>query len=108
MIGSNKRYSITVASGSWLYDSAIPHEVLIVRQNFDSFWDEGFEDEPQKLNSDGEVFHVLFCRDGVVQSTSLALMSLGDAIRLAESKVASPIHWDGAETAKPPSDNAKR
>ncbi len=38
-----------VKSGTWLYDSLVPHEVWIVRQNFDFYYEEGYEDHPEAL-----------------------------------------------------------
>ena len=46
-------YAEIVKSGTWLYDGQVPHEVWIVRQNFDYFYEEGFEDNPESLNEHG-------------------------------------------------------
>ena len=45
--------ALIVKSGSWLYDGLVRHEVWIVRQNFDYYFDAGFEDSPEDLNEHG-------------------------------------------------------
>ena len=57
-----------VKSGTWQYDECVSHEVWIVKQNFDFYFDEGFEDAPEDLNEDGEVFQVVVAKDGNVRS----------------------------------------
>jgi len=77
-----------VKSGTWLYDNQVPHEVWIVRQNFDYYYEEGYEDAPEKLNTDGEVFHVVIgTTDGWTRGVEPAKMSLDEAIIHAESKL---------------------
>jgi hypothetical protein len=44
-----------VKSGTWQYDGCGGHEAWIDKQNFDFYYDEGFEDAPEDLNEDGEV-----------------------------------------------------
>lgn len=58
-------------SGTWQYDECVSHEVWIVKQNFDFYFDEGFEDAPEDLNEDGEVFQVVVAKDGNVRSVGL-------------------------------------
>lgn len=87
-------YSVIEKSGSWFHDDAVPHEVLIVRQNFDSGLGEK-SSSSEKLNENGEVFHVQFCRDGSVELTSKAFMSLTEAVAFAESQAPNPVNWDG-------------
>jgi hypothetical protein len=74
-----------VKSGTWHYDESIPHEVWIVKQNFDFYYDERFEDAPENLNENGEVFQVVFAKDGRVRSVGLAFHSIDEATARAES-----------------------
>jgi hypothetical protein len=62
-----------VKSGTWLYDGSVPYEVWIVRQNFDYHYDEGYEDDSQDLNADGEVFQVVVANGGEVMSSGAQL-----------------------------------
>ncbi|HLZ41790.1 MAG TPA: hypothetical protein VKQ11_12555 [Candidatus Sulfotelmatobacter sp.] len=68
-----------VKSGTWRYDERIVHEVWIVKQNFDFYYDEGFEDAPEDLNENVEVFQVVFAKDGKVRSVGLAFHSVEEA-----------------------------
>ena len=36
-----------VNSGTWLYDGQVVREVWIVKQNFDFYYDDSFEDAPE-------------------------------------------------------------
>jgi phosphodiesterase/alkaline phosphatase D-like protein len=89
---SEKAY--IVKSGTWLYDKAIPTEVWIVKQNFDYYYEEGFEDESEKLNENGEVFQILIARDGEVLTVARAFLSLEEAVRKACAIIPETIQWD--------------
>ena len=90
--GEERRAQI-VKSGTWLYDQKVPHEVWIVQQNFDYYYDEGFEDSPEILNRNDEVFHVVYAENGQVRGVMQACKSLDDAIETAEEKMPG-IVWD--------------
>jgi len=81
-----------VKSGTWFYDGKVPHEVWIVRQNFDYYHDPGYQDEPC-LSDDNRTFQVLYAHEGHVISVSVAHKSLDDAISCAEEKC-STVTWD--------------
>ena len=50
-----------VKSGRWLYGGSVEYEVWIVRQNFEYWYEEEYDDE-ERLNEDGEVFAVVYAR----------------------------------------------
>lgn len=83
-----------VKSGTWQYDGCIDHEVWIVKQNFDFYYDEGFEDEPEDLNEDGVVFQVVVARDGRVKSVDLAFHSIEEAVAKSHQIIPQGIEWD--------------
>jgi hypothetical protein len=84
-----------VKSGTWLYDHHVPHGVWIVRQNFDFHWDEGFEDKPERLNPDGEVFQVLITDEARIRTVVFpACLTLEEAVALAEKTIQLRITWD--------------
>ena len=83
-----------VKSGTWQYDECVLHEVWIVKQNFDFYYDEGFEDAPEDLNEDGEVFQVVVARDGKVKSVGLAFHSAEEAVAKAHQIIPHGIEWD--------------
>jgi hypothetical protein len=80
-------YAEIVKSGTWLYDNQVPHEVWIVRQNFDYYYDDGFEDGPEQLNHTGELFHVVFAFKGTVRSVVPAKMTIQEAVSDAELRL---------------------
>lgn len=83
-----------VKSGTWRYDERIVHEVWIVKQNFDFYYDEGFEDAPEDLNENGEVFQVVFAKNGNVRSVGLAFHSIEEATAKAHTLIPQVITWD--------------
>jgi len=78
---------------TWLYDGQGVHEVWIVKQNFDFYYDEGFEDAPEELNEEGEVFQVVVARDGKVKSVGLAFHSAEEAVA-KPIRPSAGIEWD--------------
>jgi hypothetical protein len=82
-----------VKSGTWLYDQQVPSDVWIVRQNFEYHYDEGLEDGPEQLNAEGEVFQVVFARNGLKIGLGPARLSLPQAISAAEQVIPSAILW---------------
>ena len=88
-------YAEIVKSGTWRYDNQVPHEVWIDRQNFDFYYEKNYEDSPEALNKDGEVFHEVFAHNGTVRSVVPATMSLAEAVSDAEGRLANhPLIWD--------------
>jgi hypothetical protein len=83
-----------VKSGTWLYDGSIPHEVWIVKQNFDYHYDPGYEDTAEKLNSEGFVYQLVIAKDGSIQSVLPASESLDEAVCEAETIITQGVHWD--------------
>jgi hypothetical protein len=83
-----------VKSGTWQYDGLVAHEVWIVKQNFDFYYDEGFEDAPEDLNENGELFQVVVARDGKVLSVGLAFHSIEEAVAKAHQIIPQGIGWD--------------
>lgn len=82
-----------VLSGTWLYDDLLTYEVWIVKQNFDWYYDEGFEDGPEPLNANGEVFQIVLAYDGRVINVRLAKQSLLEAVEYAEKSIPQGIEW---------------
>ena len=88
-------YAEIVKTGTWLYDNQVPHEVWIVRQNFDFYYEEGYEDGPEVLNPEGELFNLVFAFDGNVRSVGPAAMSLEEAVTEANQRLAQhQLIWD--------------
>lgn len=83
-----------VKSGTWLYDGQLVHEVWIVKQNFDFYYDEGFEDAPEDLNQEGEVFQIVVARDGKVMTVGIAFHSAEEAVAKAHETIPQGIDWD--------------
>ena len=82
-----------VNSGTWLYDGVIPTEVWIVKQNFEYHYEEGYSDEPETLNSDGECFAIVYARNGKKIGRGPEKMSLPECISAAELLTPGVV-WD--------------
>jgi hypothetical protein len=83
-----------VKSGIWEYDECVPHEVWVVKQNFAFHYDEGYEDAPEELNENGELFQVVVAKEGSVLSVGLAFPSAEEAIAKAHNMIPQGITWD--------------
>jgi hypothetical protein len=86
-------YAEIVKSGTWLYDGLVPSEVWIVKQNFEYHYEEGYSEEPEKLNEDGECFSVVIARNGTKIGRGTEEMTLVEAIAAAERGIAG-LTWD--------------
>jgi hypothetical protein len=82
-----------VKSGTWLYDKQIPYEVWIVKQNFDYFYEEGFEDEPERLNENGGLFQGLLAADGRRHLLGSAF-TLEETVAKTEATLQHRVEWD--------------
>ena len=89
-----------VRSGKWLYDGAVPFEVWIVRQNFEYWFEEEYSDEPEKLNQDGEIFQVVFARDGQFMSLGPDELLIEAAAAGAESILEGKVEWTDHRNSK--------
>jgi hypothetical protein len=81
-----------VQSGVWLYDSTVPTDVWIVKQNFEYWYEPDFANAPEDLNEDGDTFQVLFVR-GDRRTLGPAKPSLAAAVTASEATVAGRINW---------------
>jgi hypothetical protein len=82
-----------VKSGIWLYDDQIPYEVWIVKQNFDYYFEEGFEDEPEQLNENGELFQGLLVADGSKHPLCSAF-TIEETVTKTEATLQHRVEWD--------------
>jgi hypothetical protein len=81
-----------VRSGTWLYDDTVRKHVLIVKQNFEPYYEEGYEDGPEKLNHEGFVFVVQW-RKVIDEVDGTPYMSLEEAIQGAHA-IVKKIEWE--------------
>jgi len=93
MATTNRERAEIVKSGTWLYGGTAEYEVWIVKQNFEYNYEEEF-DAAERLNSDGEVFAVIYARNGAVVGQGPESMNLQDAVAAAESAISQGITWD--------------
>jgi hypothetical protein len=82
-----------VKSGTWLYDETVFHDVWVVKQNFDYYYDEGLKDQPEELNSEGELFQVIYLHENRIRGVIPASKTLDEAVKIAEEKMPG-IVWD--------------
>lgn len=97
--------------GTWLYDGTVEKSVRIIRQNWDYFYEEGYDDDPPDLNADGHAFYAVYgapvppepgnpyLGEGYT-SRSRTCLSREEAIELAEASVVGPISWGRLPTSE--------
>jgi len=80
--------------GTWLYDGLIPMQVCILKQNWDIWYEEGYDTEPPYLNESGEVYYPAYggqASDGTY-SRSGPYLSLEEAVAGVE-KLVGKVEW---------------
>ena len=82
--------------GTWLYAGEVVCDVHIIVQNWDYYFEEGFDPDPPSLNEQGEAYYVQF--GSPVERNAFGLrsrtcLSLEEAVKLAEEISPSPIVW---------------
>jgi hypothetical protein len=82
-----------VKSGTWSYDGKVMYEVWIVKQNFEYWYEEDY-DETEQLNENGEKFAVLYALDGKHVAGDSEFFTLEEAVAAAERAVPQGIRWD--------------
>ena len=92
-MGEKELVAEIVKSGTWLYDDTVVYEIWIVKQNFDFYYEEDFEDEPELLNADGERYQIVNAFEGHVRSVGFSFLSLSEAVESAEEVVVQGIKW---------------
>ena len=95
--------SKVVKVGTWLYDGDVEMSVRIIRQNYDIYSGEEY-DEPPYLNSEGYCYYVVYGApippepgrpDQLVRylSYSRTCLSIEEAMNLAPQSLPSAITW---------------
>lgn len=100
----SRREAEVVKTGTWLYDGRIEKPVRILRQTWDHFRDEGYDDDPHDLNDEGYAYYAVYsapeppepgqvCAAPQWATRSLTCLSLEAAVAEAERAVPPPIAW---------------
>lgn len=90
------RYQEIVKRGTWQYDRSVAKPVYIIRQNWDSYYEERYDSDPPSLNEDGDAYYAVFdepSAEGEFFSRSRTCLSLDEAIRLAHDTIKTGITW---------------
>ena len=85
-------------SGTWLYAGEVVCDVRIIVQNWDYYFEEGFDPDPPSLNENGEAYYVQFASPverNAFGQRSRTCLSFEEALKLAEEMSPSPIAWQG-------------
>ncbi|MFB7719472.1 hypothetical protein [Nocardia sp. NPDC056100] len=99
-----------VAAGSWLYDDVVRMSVLVVRLDYDFWYEVAREEdtltpgEEPFLDSSGHAYYVSFkdvLNDASFWPDSGPHRSVDEARAAAESRVPSPICWQSGESLPP-------
>ena len=81
--------------GVWVYDKQQELPVYIIKQDWDFYYESGYDDDPPDLNHEGEAFYVIYgeISDPKSCNRSATCLSLKEALLLASSKINSKINW---------------
>lgn len=85
-----------IKSGTWLYDGQVEKAILIIRQNWDYYYEEGYDSDPPDLNEAGEAYYLAYDgpdEQGRYRPQSKTCLSPEEAIRLAEKTIVGGIRW---------------
>ncbi len=85
-----------VKSGRWLYDGQVEKFVLIIKQNWDYYYDEGYDTDLPELNEAGDAYYLVYDepnKQGRYHPQSRTCLSLQEAITLAEETIVGDICW---------------
>lgn len=85
-----EQYSRVVRRGKWLYDGTVEMPLEIVAQNWDYYYEDGYEESPPSLNDSGEAYYVMY--GGPMPSRTC--LSLAEAIKPAHELLPPPVAWD--------------
>ncbi len=100
----SEREVTVVKTGTWLYDDQVEKPVRILRQTWDYYHEEGYDEEPPDLNDEGFVFYAVYGesrrpepgredREPDWFSRSRTCLSLEEAVAVAEKAIGSAITW---------------
>ena len=86
----------SILKGKWFYPSQVEKPIEIIKQNWDFFYEEGYDDDDPDLNDDGEVYYILFGEYDDIRyaNRSHSCLSLGEAINLVKEKTGNNITWN--------------
>jgi hypothetical protein len=90
-----ERIQSIVKKGNWKYANTVLKPVVIIKQNWDYYFEDGYTEGEPHLNSGGFAFYVVFdepLEDGSYMSRSETLYSLNEAVKFAENQVGE-ITW---------------
>ena len=56
----SEREVTVVKTGTWLYDGQVEKPVRILRQTWDYYHEDGYDEEPPDLNDEGFAFYAVY------------------------------------------------
>lgn len=88
------KFEKIIKQGSWKYNGE-KKDIYIIIQNWDYFYEEGYDEEPLDLNEEGLAYYVIFGGFDELKNSnrSSTCLSINEAITLAEAKISSTICW---------------
>jgi len=81
-----------------LYDGQVEKPILIIKQNWDNYYEQGYDSDPPDLNEAGEAYYLVYDgpdEQGSYHPRSKTCLSLQEALRLAEETIVGDIRWLG-------------
>ena len=100
----SEREVTVVKTGTWLYDGQVEKPVRILRQTWDYYHEDGYDEEPPDLNDEGFAFYAVYGEPDAPEpgrddrgpdwfSRSPTCLSLAEAVAVAEKAIGSAIAW---------------
>lgn len=96
-----ERFTKIIKEGYWIYNERVV-PVYIIIQNWDFFYEEGYDEEPPDLNKEGIAYYIIFDKFETFKNAnrSETCLSEKEVISLAEMKVSSKIYWNNIGLSK--------
>ena len=85
--------------GIWNYAEDVNKPIEVIKQNWDFYYEDGYEDEPPDLNDNGEAYYVIFGEYSDIRyaNRSRTCLSIEEALSLAKEKTNDKITWESIE-----------
>jgi len=105
-------------TGTWLYDGQVEKPVRIIRQTWDYYYEEGYDEQQPCLNDEGYVYYAVYGEPNAPEpgledrgprwfSRSHGCLSLEEAVALAERTIGSKIAWGRLPEVGDPEDRIR-
>lgn len=84
-----------ILKGFWWYDDLIKKPIEIIKQNWDFYFEEGYDEDKPDLNDKGEVYYVIWddYYDIRYANRSQSFLSIDEALQFIKENIKGKIVW---------------